>query len=87
MTSLVMTMLAPAVSTRTVTLAAIVYRPMELAFRRVSVPLFGGAPRYHRGTEVPPKPRTSRDFWGVVYETYIVKIIRVSSFGAAILPQ
>jgi len=29
----------------------------------------------------------SRDFWGVVYETYIVKIIRVSSFGAAILPQ
>ena len=33
----------------------------------------------------PPLP--SRDFWGVVYETYIVKIIRVSSFGAAILPQ
>jgi len=30
---------------------------------------------------------SSRDFWGVVYETYIVKIIRVSSFGAAILPQ
>ena len=60
MTSLVMTMLAPAVSTHTVTLVAIVYRPMELAFRRVSVPLFGGAPRYHRGTEVPPKPRTRR---------------------------
>jgi hypothetical protein len=60
MTSLVVTMLAPAVSTRTVTLAAIVYRLMEVAFRRVSMPLFGGAPRYHRGTEFHPKPRTRR---------------------------
>jgi len=33
------------------------------------------------------KAPNGRDFWGVVYETYIVKIIRVSSFGAAILPQ
>jgi hypothetical protein len=33
------------------------------------------------------KALTGRDFWGVVYETYIVKIIRVSSFGATILPQ
>jgi hypothetical protein len=40
--------------------ADIVYRLMELAFRRVSVHLFGGAPRYHRGTEFHPKLRTRR---------------------------
>jgi hypothetical protein len=60
MTSLVVTMLAPAVSTRTATLASIVYRLMSFAFGRVSVHLFEGAPRYHSGTEFHPKPRTRR---------------------------
>jgi hypothetical protein len=60
MTSLVVTMLAPAVSTRTVTLADIVYRLMSLAFGHVSVHLFWGAPRYHRGMEFHPKLRKRR---------------------------